>query len=58
MSEENIFWLENWEGKAKGGYFIRNNLFEFFGRLKESGEKPVGIKIEDDWNMEIIVEEK
>lgn len=58
MSEEKtVFWLDGWEGKAAGGYFIRNGLFQFFDKLKEAGKKPVGIVIDDSWNMEVIVEE-
>ena len=58
MSEENIFWLDKWEGKAQGGYFIRNDLFQFFAKLEESGKKPIGIKVDDGWNLEIIIEAK
>jgi hypothetical protein len=52
------FWLDQWEGKAKGGYFIRNDLYKFFAKLKENNLKPVGIKVDDDWNLEIIIEEQ
>ena len=46
------------DGIAQGGYFVRNDLFKFFRTLKESGKIPVGIKVTDDFNMEIIVAEK
>jgi len=49
------FWKEDFAGSAEGGYFIRNDLFKFFKRLREAGKEPVGIAIDDDWNMEIIV---
>ena len=26
--EKRFFWLDEWDGKAKGGYFIRNKLFQ------------------------------
>ena len=52
---DEVFWLDNFEGNAQGGYFIRNDLFKFFQKLKESGKKPVGIKVDDNYNMEIIV---
>lgn len=55
---DNIFWDEHFKGKAKGGYYIRNDLFKFFRKLKEAGEAPVGIRVQDDWNLEVIVEEK
>lgn len=56
--EEKIFWIDGFNGKAKGGYFIRNGLFEFMKRLEETGEKPVAIKIQDGWNLEVICEDK
>ena len=55
---DNIYWVNNFKGKAKGGYFVRNDLFKFFQKLKEKGLNPVGIKIEDDWNLEIIISEE
>ena len=58
MSEKQIFWLDGWEGRAKGGYYIRNNLKEFFSKLKEKGMKPVGIAYDGSYNLEIIVEGK
>ena len=54
--ERKIFWLDGWEGKAEGGYFIRNDLFKFLARLQESNRTPVGIAIDDSWNLEVIVE--
>ena len=33
------FWLDNWEGTAKGGIFIRNDLFKFMKTLKEQDYK-------------------
>ena len=56
MKEETIFWIDNYTGEAQGGYFVRNDLFEFLERLKEKGIKPVGIKCDGSWNLEIIVE--
>lgn len=54
--EKQIFWLGEWKGKAKGGYFIRNDLCNFFKKLKENNIKPVGIAVDEGFNMEIIVE--
>jgi hypothetical protein len=59
MSEDTkTFWLEDFEGTAKGGYFVRNPLFQFFEKLKAAGEKPVAIKVDESWNLEVLVEEK
>lgn len=55
MNMEQIFWKDgNYE--AVGGIYIRNDLFKFFEKLEEKGIKPVGIKIDGTWNIEIIVE--
>lgn len=56
MTKETIFWLDNYEGKSYGGIFIRNDLFKFFETLREKGINPVGIKCDDSWNLEIIVD--
>lgn len=55
MTEE-TFWLDEFEGKATGGYFIRNDLLKFFAKLKENGKRPVGIKFDGTWNLEILIE--
>ena len=55
--ESKVFWLDGFEGKASGGYFVKNDLKEFFKVLKDTGKKPVGIKVDDSYNMEIIVED-
>lgn len=57
MVHTQIFWVDGFRGKAKGGFFIRNDLFKFLKKLKDSGETVVGIKIDDDWNLEVIVKE-
>ena len=53
----NVFWLDKWEGGAKGGFFVRNDLKDFFIKLKNRGIKPVGIKVDDSYNLEVIVDE-
>jgi len=53
--KELIFFEQGFQGNAEGIYFIRNDLFKFFRKLRTSGLEPVGIKINDDWNMEIMV---
>lgn len=56
--ESKVFWLDGWEGTAKGGYFIRNVLKDFFIKLEENNLHPVGIKYDGSYNLEIIVEDK
>ena len=51
-------WKDGVDGVVQGGFFIRNDLFKFLRVLRESGYEPVGIKIEDDWNLEVIVKAK
>ena len=51
------FWKDG-EYNARGGYFIRNNLKEFFGKLIENGLEPVGIIVDlDEFLLEVIVKE-
>ena len=56
--EPKIFWLEDFDGCARGGFFIKNNIKEFFKLLEDSGKTPVGIKFDGSNNLEIIVTEK
>jgi hypothetical protein len=57
MGEHNkdLFFKENFEGIGQGGYFVRNDLFKFMAKLKEKGLTPVGILIDNSWNLEVIV---
>tara|TARA_Y100001937_G_C6934990_1_gene247710 strand:+ start:114 stop:314 length:201 start_codon:yes stop_codon:yes gene_type:complete len=48
------FWIVEYEGAAKGGYFIRNDLFKSIKRLEEQGLKVVGIRFDGTWNLELI----
>lgn len=41
--DKKTFWLDGFEGKAKGGHYIRNNLNLFFEKLESNGTKPVAI---------------
>ncbi len=51
------FWKDG-SYNARGGYFIRNNLKEFFGKLIESGLEPVGIIVDlESFNLEVVVKE-
>tara|TARA_R110000851_G_scaffold330546_1_gene503493 strand:- start:205 stop:393 length:189 start_codon:yes stop_codon:yes gene_type:complete len=57
MSKDKIFWLEDFtDGKAVGGHFVRNTLKEFIKRLEDNGKKVVGIKVDDTFNLEVIIE--
>lgn len=56
-SNNEIFWLDKWEGKAHGGIFMRNPLFEIIERAEKQGKKIVGIKKPTGWNLELIYEE-
>ena len=58
MEDDLILWKDGFNGVIKGGFFIRNDLFKFLRMLRESGYEPVGIKIQDDWNLEVIVKAK
>lgn len=53
--------IEFWKDggyNARGGYFIKNNLKEFFGKLIDSGLEPVGIIVYlEDSLIEVIVKE-
>ena len=56
MSDEKIFWLEEFtEGAATGGFFVRNTLKEFIKKLEDDGKEVVGIKIDDTFNLEVII---
>jgi hypothetical protein len=51
------FWLDG-EYTARGGYFVRNDLKQFFGKLIENGLEPVGIIVNlESFNLEVIVKE-
>ena len=61
MSKElntDIFWLDGFKGKAKGGLFFRSfDLNKFIQEVEESDNngKVVGLKFEGN-NIELIVE--
>ena len=53
-----IFWKDG-DYEAQGGFFIRNNLKEFFQTLFDSGHETVGIKVDmESFNLEVIVKVK
>ncbi|NIS94935.1 MAG: hypothetical protein GTN97_03295 [Nitrosopumilaceae archaeon] len=51
------FWLDQWNGVAKGGYYFRAfDLVKFFEKLENGGHgKVVGLEFEDN-NVNVIVE--
>jgi len=58
---DKIFWMDAFEGKAKGGLFIRSDIGKEIKRIEdENGLNIVAIKIDPDggWNTEFIVEDK
>ena len=50
------FWLDGFEGKAAGGFFIRNDLVKTIERLESQGKKVVGFAFDGTWNLELIVQ--
>ena len=58
MTEDksSTYWLAGFEGNAIGGYWVRNSLKEFFESLEAKGIKPVGIRYNATFNLEIIVD--
>ncbi len=50
------FWLDKFEGGAKGGYFVRNDLVKSIKKLESQGLKVVGIRFDGTWNLELITE--
>ncbi len=55
IPDQVMFWMDG-DYEAQGGYFIRNNLKEFFQKLYEAGKEPVGIRVDmKSLNLEVIV---
>jgi len=57
--DQQVFWdilkTKNNNGPFKGGYYVRNDLKDFFQRLKDNNEDIVGIVVDDSYNLEVIV---
>ena len=53
-----LYWLEDWNGEAKGGLYFRCDLFKRVKAVEVSGMKVVGIAIDDSWNIELITESR
>jgi hypothetical protein len=61
MPEERTYWLDEFEGKAKGGFFYRSQIASDLKKVtEEHGFNIVGIKVssDGDWTVEFIIEEK
>tara|TARA_R100001463_G_scaffold60758_1_gene113366 strand:+ start:463 stop:642 length:180 start_codon:yes stop_codon:yes gene_type:complete len=57
MEDNKIFWLDDWQGEAQGGYYFRSfELNKFIKRLEEEeNKKVVGLEIDGN-NINVIVE--
>tara|TARA_R100001244_G_scaffold124020_1_gene93814 strand:- start:262 stop:483 length:222 start_codon:yes stop_codon:yes gene_type:complete len=61
-NKEMIFWLDEFNGKAKGGFFYRSKIaIEIDDIQTRFGLKVVGIRLEEEgnepsWNVEFITE--
>jgi len=55
-----VFWLDQFEGKAKGGAYTRCNLNHCINILNKAKARIVGIRLdlEDKNNLELIIEKK
>jgi len=56
ISQENIFWRDGNFSECVGGFHFRTSLKQILDKCTEQGLNPVGIKINDEWDIEIIVE--
>lgn len=50
------YWLDGWNGSAKGGVFVRNSLKEIIEKCAANGMKVVGIIYDGSYNLELITE--
>ena len=61
-NKEMIFWLDEFNGRAKGGFFYRSKIaIEIDDIQTRFGLKVVGIRLEEEgnepsWNVEFITE--
>lgn len=52
------FWVDG-EYNARGGYYIRNNLKDFFKKLIDVGLEPVGVIVDmESYNVEVVVKQE
>tara|TARA_R110001583_G_scaffold141464_1_gene293634 strand:- start:670 stop:846 length:177 start_codon:yes stop_codon:yes gene_type:complete len=56
MNKNTVFWKDDFEGEAKGGYYFRaSELNKFFKRLKANGKEVVALEFDDSNNVNVIV---
>ena len=53
---KDLFWLEKFEGKARGGYYVRSDLSNAIKKLEKNGAKVVGIEVDGTWNLQLVTE--
>jgi hypothetical protein len=53
--QNNIFWKDGEYGECVGGFHFRTSLKQILDQIEEQGLTPVGIKINDEWDVEVIV---
>ena len=62
MTEEQENKLEFWvdgDYNGRGGYYIRNNLKDFFKILIDAGLEPVGVIVDmESYNVEVVVKQE
>jgi hypothetical protein len=56
VNQQDIFWKDGDFGDCVGGFYIKNNLKEFIDKCKETGLNPVGLKVDEDGIVEVIVQ--
>jgi len=60
MAEDRVYWLDEFEGKAKCGFFFRSEIAKDLKKVtEEHGFNIVGIKVstDGDWTVEFIIED-
>ncbi len=54
--EKQIFWLDGWDGKARGGLYFRSDLSKLIEKAEGAGAKAVGIVVDGTWNIELLMD--
>ena len=60
MAEDRVYWLDEFQGTAKGGFFYRSEIASDLKKVtEEHGFNVVGIKVstDGDWTVEFIIED-
>ena len=51
-----VFWIDSFEGEAKGGYYFRAfGLAKFFKQLEANGKEVVALEFDDSNNVNVII---